>query len=193
MFRERRPQQLERRGEHDNYRAEQTDPSDLLAELLSQQPLTGRPRKTRRAPRTSYERVLARSALVVALLVAAGVWWVGARFTLDWLRSTGVAVDALGLLAWGFPLAITALEMGMLVARSRIVWAWLFWGGVLIFDIYTTAVGLMLFVEGRELFGYLLSRSDATSWVVACAAAIFIAVAPEPAARSIWREVWQPA
>jgi hypothetical protein len=29
-------------------------------------------------------------------------------------------VDTVGLLAWSFPLAITALEMGMLIARSRL-------------------------------------------------------------------------
>jgi hypothetical protein len=169
----------------------------MLEELLQQsvaRPASARPRSRpaprRRSFRTLYERMLAKSALLVALLLAAGVWWVGARFTLDWLRSIGVAVDTVGLLAWSFPLAITALEMGMLIARSRLGWVWLFWGGVLLFDLYTTASGLLLFAEGRELFGYLITRHDGWSWGLAVVVGLFIAVVPEPAMRSIWREWW---
>lgn len=114
--------------------------------------------------------------------------------TLEWLSSISSMrgiLDTIGPLAWLVPLAITTLEMGMLVARSRIVWAWVFWGGVLIFDIYTTAAGLLLFVAGREVFGYLITVNDVTSWVIACAVGLFIAIVPEPAMRSIWRDLWQ--
>lgn len=124
----------------------------------------------------------------------ASIWWVGGKMTLEWLGSISSMrgiLDTIGPLAWLVPLAITTLEMGMLVARSRIVWAWVFWSGVIVFDIYTTAAGLLLFVAGREVFGYLITVNDVTSWVIACAVGLFIAIVPEPAMRSIWRDLWQ--
>lgn len=194
MFKEKRPPETTEPPEPTatpNTTTERPDLVSMLAELLTQPVPSGRRSTPRRAPRSGYEYILARSALLVALLLAVGIWWVGARFTLDWLRSIGVAVETLGVLAWGFPLGITALEMGMLVARSRLVWAWLFWGGVLLFDIYTTAAGLLLMVDGMPVLGVTISQHDVSSWVAAVAIGVLIAVVPEPAARSIWRELWQ--
>ena len=51
-------------------------------------------RTPRRRPPNPYENALARAALLIALAVIAGVWWVGGYSTIAWLSSAGVPVVA---------------------------------------------------------------------------------------------------
>jgi hypothetical protein len=147
-------------------------------------------RTSRRRPPNPYENALAKAALLIALAVVAGVWWVGAYSTLQWLSGAGVSLATVGLLAWGLPIAVTVLESGTLAARSRVPWLWLVWLVVLAFDIVTTAIGLLLVANGRTFFGQAFATTDLTSQVIAGVVGAVIALAPEPAARAIWRELW---
>lgn len=70
-------------GQHHRYERGQVETMGLLADLL-RQPVEAQSRseprpRPRRTFRTLYERMLARSALVVALLLSAGIYLVGWR------------------------------------------------------------------------------------------------------------------
>jgi hypothetical protein len=146
-------------------------------------------RSSRRTKRSPYERVVARIALGLAALTAGGIWWVGGYFTLVWVAQMGIPVVTLGVAAWIIPLAITTLEMGMLHARPQSRWAWLCWGSVFLIDITTTAQGLMVVGQTHALFGEPGHHNDVTVWILGGLLGIAIAVIPEPALRSIWRDL----
>lgn len=146
---------------------------------------------TLRRPRGLYETLLAKGSLVVVLLIALLLWGVGAGFTLAWCRSVGLPIDALGLIAWAIPVAITVLEVGLLVARTRIPLAWGFWLGVVALDVFTSAAGLLLAVTPRLWADLRLSASDPTAWAIAAILGLLIAVVPEPTVRLVWKELWR--
>jgi hypothetical protein len=165
-------------------------PAAAVPPAEASRPSSAPARASRRQSANPYENALAKAALVIALGVVAGVWWVGAYSTLQWLSGAGISLAAVGLLAWGLPIAVTVLESGTLAARSRVPWLWLVWAAVLAFDIVTTAIGLLLVANGRTIFGQVFATSDLTSQVIAGVVGTVIALAPEPAARAIWRELW---
>jgi hypothetical protein len=127
----------------------------------------------------------------MALVVVIGIWWLGAYSTLRWLDTSGVSLVAVGLAAWALPIGVTILESGTIAARSRLPWLWLAWAIVLVFDIVTTAIGLLLVANGHTVFGYRFATDDASSQAVAGILGAIIALVPEPAARAIIRELWR--
>jgi hypothetical protein len=184
---------------------------DVLAELLDRlpaappaldrhqrnaQPLDqDKPRQRQRQRANTqpglYELILGKGALVIALALFAGIWYAGAYFTLQAFTGWKVSVASWGLAAWLIPIAITALESGLMVIRARSIWAWLSWIFVLGIDVFTTASGLADITTGRIVAGYTLSIADPSTWIVVGIAGLLIAVIPEPAIRSIGREILQ--
>jgi hypothetical protein len=153
-------------------------------------PASSTPRPSRRRSASTYEQLLTKAAFVLALAIIAGVWWAGAYATIVWLGNLGVAVDAAGAAAWVLPLSVTVIESGTLAARSRLPWLWAVWVAVLAFDVVTTASGLLSVAAGRPVFDHLMTTSDPTSQALASVAGLVIALAPEPAGRAIWHELW---
>jgi hypothetical protein len=171
---------------------------ELLAQLLARRTTPAEPPseqpKLRRAPRKpsgTYEAVLGKVALLIALGVIAFGWWAGGTFTLAALAAWGAPIAAWGLLAWGIPLVVTLLEIGTFMARSHLSWLWSIWCAVLAIDIYTTAAGLLVLVEGRAAAGYVFSGTDPVSWIAPIILGIILALAPEPAGRALWNELWK--
>lgn len=115
---------------------------DLLDALVDQ--AGGARRKGRRG---TYQRVLRCGALVMALGIAGLLWYLGARYTLDYLvtvRRFGPAVVAMGIAAYLLPLGITCVELALNPRTERRPALLILWFGILVFDALTTAVGFQL-------------------------------------------------
>ena len=174
--------------------AERAADRELLRQLyaIAEQPSDARSGSRRRGAarrsETPYQQAISRAALVVALVLVAAIWWVGAQFTLTWLNTEVVDITAFGLAAWAVPLAISALEVGTIALRARSGWLWLLWLLIFGLDVYTTAAGLLVFAEGRTILGHTFAAASSTSWTLALVGGALIAAIPEPAARSIVRE-----
>lgn len=139
--------------------------------------------RARAARRTGYERWLHISALVIVIVAMVGVWWTGGYMTLVWLASLGVPVGAWGVSAWGIPLAVTALQMGVLVGGSQNPrWMWIIFAVLVLIDVGSSAAGL---VAG----GYAARVVAATDmqWGVSFVVGAGLAFAPEPVIRSATR------
>jgi hypothetical protein len=148
-------------------------------------------RQRRHAQPGLYELILGKSALLMVLGLFVGLWYAGAYFTLQAFIGWGVSVGSWGLAAWLIPIGITAIESGLMVIRARSTWAWIGWVLVLGVDVFTTANGLANITMGRVIAGHTLSITDPSTWIVVGLAALLIAVIPEPATRSIGRELLQ--
>lgn len=176
--------------------------NELIAELLRQQqqqpaavPVAVPPAqpaaqsRPRRPSNTAYLTGLVKAAILVALALLAGLWYVGGAFTLATLASWGLPIAAWGLLAWLIPLAITTLEIGTMAGRVRLPMLWLIWAAVLAFDVVTSAIGLLEWADGRKLFSLTFSPTDNTSIGICLAIGLGIALTPEPTARQLLKEL----
>jgi hypothetical protein len=141
-------------------------------------------------PRSSwYETILARVAILAALAIIGWLWYLGGTYTLAFLKLRGTPLESWGILAWLIPLAITGLEIGVFAARSRIPALWIVWAGVLLFDIFTTAAGVLADPPVAAIAGVALVMSNPSAWLLAGIFGTALALGPEPAARSLVREL----
>ena len=173
--------------------------NELIAELLKQQqaavPIVAQAAqaapaaRTRRVASGGYGTVLYKAALIVALLLVLGMWFLGGQFTLAALAAWGLPVVSWGLIAWAIPIGITALEVGTLAGRARVPMLWVLWAGVLAFDIASTAIGLLDLAEGRRVLGHLFIAADPTSAAIGGLLGLAIALIPEPTARTLIKEL----
>lgn len=146
-----------------------------------------KPPRKQRVTISTYDRVTKTAGLVVGLVIAVGMWWLGAYFTLRWLASLGLALASAGALAYLIPLAITAAEIGLWPRRVSSAWSRSFWFAVLAFDVGTTAAGVVDYTQGFLLLGR--SITGPLAWGLGCATGVLLALAPERAGRSLWREL----
>jgi hypothetical protein len=147
-------------------------------------PVVSEPRPRRRsAPSGTYELVMGKLALLIALGLFGGIWWVGANFTLLALTGWGITTAGWGLAAWLIPLAITALETGVMLIRAKSIPLWLLWTAVLAIDVLATAVGVM------NQWPAAFPAAEPNTWVIVGGIGLALALAPEWGIRSIVREL----
>lgn len=147
-----------------------------------------RPARARRSTGL-YERLISSLALLIALGIVAGVWYAGAYFTLAALARWLPAIAGWGLAAWLIPAAITVLETGILIRQARGPAVWALWAAVLAADVATTAIGILDQFAGAAALGLTLQAADPSSWVIVGIVGLGFALAPEPLARQIVREL----
>ena len=143
-----------------------------------------------------YDRAGVTLALLGSLAIAAGLWWVGAYFTLRFLASAGLKMAGTDAAAWLIPMTITAIELWLL-SRIRTNWqALVIFLTVLAFDIGTSWGGFVAWGAGRHvsLFaGFTIPTDGRTLHLVAIVLGLIWAFLPEKIAR--WavaelRRVW---
>lgn len=167
-------------------------------------PRTERPRAQQPAPRPQpsaggafsvngwYERLGTTLGLAGALATCAGLWWVGAFFTLEFLARLGLVLAGLGWWAWLIPASITGAEL-FLWPEHVGRWHTLFWFGVLCFDVGSTAAGLMQIAAGYTIplfAGITLPRGGIALVAVGGAVGLVCAVVPEKYGRIVVRDLW---
>ncbi len=128
----------------------------------------------------AYRRFTHKAGVIVGFGVVAGIWYIGAFFTLEWLKYYGVPVDS--VYWWVVPIAITLLEVGLQPDTPRINWVHLLWLGVLLVDAFATAFGASSWVNPQ---GVLFP------WYWFGLVGVFIALSPERIGRALWTELWR--
>lgn len=154
------------------------------APLLPAEPR--RQRQTRQARQVSqepglYDRVGQTAALIMALIMAFGLWFVGARFTLEFLASMGIVLASIGIAKWLIPLLVSAAELWLW--PQGLGWQrWCIWSVVLIFDVGSSWAGFVVWASGRyvPLFqGFTLPTGGVWLHGIALALGLAFAFLPE--------------
>jgi hypothetical protein len=147
-----------------------------------------------------YRRIGTSIALLGAALLGGLMWYYGGVFTLDFLGDTFSQLGAFLRSAtwwqqWWIPLVISAVEIFLWPRRERRLMIWLLrlglWLGVLAFDVYTTARGLLPVVARQEVVR--LADPATQRWVeIGISGAIGVAFAylPEKIARWVLSDLW---
>lgn len=138
---------------------------------------------------SAYEWLMFKLSLVIGLCLCVLAWATGGYFTLIWLQSLGATIVTTSLVWWLIPLATTILEVGMVPTRAPFLWCCIIWILVLGFDVYTTSVGMAVFLGGRIIAGY--EMTGITLWVVSSSVGLALALAPERAGRALVLELWR--
>jgi hypothetical protein len=191
-YREREPEYVDEE-EYDDYDDEPRAPQR-----------TGRSRRRgtqtrRRAIRrvSTYEsgkRILATGLL---MLGCAGMWLVGAKFTVDALYMAFGNLWGYGIAYWIIPVGLTAYEMAYIpIIKTRDAlrtWLWLFIAG---FDVGTTVYGMQPWLATQPIGQWSLPVSSVTvgewmlvingAWVLAAILGSIFALASEPLAHRLW-------
>jgi hypothetical protein len=154
-----------------------------------------RRRATRRV--STYEsgkRILATGLL---MLGCAGMWLVGAKFTVDALYMAFGNLWGYGIAYWIIPVGLTAYEMAYIpIIKTRDAlrtWLWLFIAG---FDVGTTVYGMQPWLATQPIGQWSLPVSSVTvgewmlvingAWVLAAILGSIFALASEPLAHRLW-------
>lgn len=151
---------------------------------------SNRVQRRERARRTvsTYDYLIGKFAMLFGLALVAGLWYLGALFTIVWLGDRGINLEQLGPFAWLLPIGVTAFEFGVLRsgARSPIVMG--LWICVVLFDVGTTALGLQSTIQGNTVASFTFGW-DLNSLAICLAGGAIIALVPEPAARALVKEL----
>ncbi len=141
--------------------------------------------RVRRLPKirgSSYEKLMHKMGVLVGFMLAGGMWYSGAFFTMQWLSSLGFAVN-FGISAWWLiPVAVTSFEVGLQTAKHPA--ALLVWFLVLAFDILTTSIGLHHFASARGI-----AMPALEFWVLSSLIGFEFALAPERLGRVFYIEL----
>lgn len=140
--------------------------------------------REKRIPRLrgdAYDQFMHKAGVIVGYGFTAGIWWIGSFFTLEWLKTFGIATE--GLYWWMFPITITILEVGLQPKTKHIGWGHMLWLCILAFDSYATAEGMSAWAKPQEW--------AALPWFWYWLVGIAIALLPERIARSLWEELWR--
>ena len=124
-----------------------------------------------------YDLVTRYAATVVSLCLCLVGWCVGAYFTVQWFQTV---IPAIGIYAWLLPMGMTALETGFWPKRASGLTSRLFWLGILAFDAYTTAAGILPSLPDTLMV--------VLAWVIAAVIGVLLAIVPEKAGRALVKE-----
>ena len=163
-----------------------------------------RKERTRRMPTSGplrmdglYDRVVATFALTFVLLLSAGLWWVGAFFSLQALAGWGVRLAQLNGAQWLIPAAVTAAELSLWPIGRRVRPMFAVWALIVAFDIGTTVAGLLAVLAGRHLplfAGYTIPSGGAVLMGISLMVGLVCAFGPERLGRASTKalvELWQ--
>jgi hypothetical protein len=142
----------------------------------------------------SGKRILATGLL---MLGCAGMWLVGAKFTVDALYMAFGNLWGYGIAYWIIPVGLTAYEMAYIpIIKTRDAlrtWLWLFIAG---FDVGTTVYGMQPWLATQPIGQWSLPVSSVTvgewmlvingAWVLAAILGSIFALASEPLAHRLW-------
>lgn len=177
----------------------------LLGELIIESPpeaptkptvpqITTQKRPRPAAPPTLYFKIQTTIALTFAMLIAGLLWITGAFFTLQALETFGIKLAGIGVWQWFIPIAITASELALWPRRSTAKLQFIFFIGVLLFDIGTSFAGLIEWGAGRTfpLFeGITIPDAGWGLRLTALVVALIFAFGPERLARWAGPELWK--
>ncbi|MBK9714139.1 MAG: hypothetical protein IPO81_22965 [Kouleothrix sp.] len=123
--------------------------------------------------------------ILVALFVLAvgcGLWYAGAYFTLDALRTVGIAVKQLDGFEWFIPVGVSLLELrywpSVKQTQAKTL-ALLMVGG---FDLLSTTYGIFLWFPGRTIplgLGYTIPRAGLALFVPVVLFSFILTFGPE--------------